>query len=288
VPFERIAILGVGLLGGSLGLAIKARGLAKHVVGYGHRATTLQTAQRIGAIDSASDDAPTAVAGCDLVVLCTPVGLFESLLKQIAPTLSTETLITDVGSTKRSIVASAERLLPDPEKFVGSHPMAGSEKRGVEFARADLFTNALCITTPTANTNPDALFNIEAFWRELGMRTTRLSPDEHDRLLALVSHLPHAVAAALVAVQNDQSLNLAGKGFLDSTRIAGGDPGLWRDIFLDNRDYLNAAIDLLKVRLTDLQRMLQTGQSQPIADSLEQSVRSREQLVNQKLTELDR
>src|ERR1700722_16114021 len=202
MPPKQICILGVGLLGGSIGLAVKSKLNVCRIIGYGHRQSTLDTALKLGAIDLGFTDAGRAVEGCDLVILCTPVGLFPENLAEIAPTLSPEAVVTDVGSTKRSVVDLAGRLLRRPERFVGSHPIAGSDKRGVEFARADLFQKAQCIVTPIASSDPAALAEVEAFWLLLGMRISRLAPDEHDRLLAEVSHLPHAVAAALVAMQS--------------------------------------------------------------------------------------
>jgi hypothetical protein len=170
------------------------------------------------------EDPARAVQGADFVVLCTPVGLLPDLLGRIAPALDAGAIVTDVGSTKATVVRSAERLHPGV-RFVGSHPMAGSEKRGVEHARADLYRGAVCITTPTDRTDPAALEQTEAFWRRLEMRVRRVSPEDHDRLICDVSHLPHAVAAALVTLQRDDALDLAGKGFMDATRIAGGDGG---------------------------------------------------------------
>jgi prephenate dehydrogenase len=165
--------------------------------------------------------------------------------------------------------------------------MAGSEKRGVEFARADLFQGATCITTPTADTSPSALQAVEAFWRTIGMRVTQLSPEDHDRLICDISHLPHALAAALIAMQTEAALPLAGKGFLDSTRIAGGDGGLWRDIFLDNRDNLAASATRLRSRLDELLRMLDAGDADAVRDWLTAAAQRREQLLQQKLRELN-
>ena len=238
----RLSILGVGLLGGSMGLAVRKFAKDCTIVGYGHRASTLDEAMQMGGIDEARQSAAQAVEGSDLVVLCTPVGTFESILREIRPALAPGVLVTDVGSTKRRIVANAESLLPSHASFVGSHPMAGSEKRGVRYATAHLFEGATCITTPTNRTDVGALEKIEAFWRFLGMHVTRLTPEEHDRRLADISHLPHALAAALVTLQDEGSLPLAGKGFLDTTRVAGGDGGLWRDIFLENRDNLRDSV----------------------------------------------
>jgi prephenate dehydrogenase len=256
MQFERLSILGVGLLGGSLGLAVKRLASGCRVVGYGHRPATLQTALQLGAIDEAASEPAVAVAGADCVILCTPVGLFEQLLTRISPALKPGALVTDVGSTKRSVVELAGRLLPSSVRFIGSHPMAGSERRGVEFARADLFDGALCITTPIEQTDRHALETIEQFWMDLGMRILRLTPAEHDRRAALISHLPHAVAAALIAVQDEKTIALSGKGFLDASRIAAGDGALWRDIFLDNADELRAALTQLRAQLNHVESLL--------------------------------
>ena len=266
---KQLSILGVGLLGGSIGLAVRKVASGCRVVGYGHRAETLNEALRVGAIDVASGSAAEAAAGADLVILCTPVGIFEEILTVIGPALAPGAIVTDVGSTKRSVVAAAERLVPTGAAFVGSHPMAGSEKRGVRFATADLFHGAVCITTPTARTQSAALERVERFWESLGMRMARLSPAEHDRRLADISHLPHALAAALVSVQDVASLPLAGKGILDATRIAAGDPGLWRDIFIDNRDNLRESLRRFRSQLDILESSLDTADSESIKTWLE-------------------
>jgi prephenate dehydrogenase len=266
MAFTRISILGVGLLGGSIGLAAKAKLNGCHVKGYGHRQATLDAAINMGALDEGFTQLEPAVRDADLVVLCTPVGLFRPLLAELSPLLGSAMVITDVGSTKRSIVAAAGELLPNPGLFVGSHPMAGSEKRGVQFARADLYEDALCILTPIAGTDSRALSQVDEFWRSLGMRTCQLSPAEHDGRLADVSHLPHALAAALVSMQDEGSFPLAGKGFHDMTRIAGGDGGLWRDILLDNRDNLRLSISRLKDRLDHLLNLMDKDE----ADGLQQ------------------
>lgn len=273
-------------MGGSIGLAVRAAAMPLRIVGYGHRAATLHKAREYGAIDEGYEDLSRAVRDADLVILCTPVGLFGDTLRRIGPELKPGAVVTDVGSTKRSVVRQAEEVLPPGVRFVGSHPMAGSEKRGIEFARADLFQNALCITTPTPRTDAEALKNVEAFWTTIGMRTCRLSPEEHDRLLADVSHLPHAVAAALVGLQEEAALPLAGKGFLDATRIAGGDGGLWRDILLDNRDNVRAAVQRLKNRLDSLATMLERGEEEAVKQWLDAAAARREELVRQKLREL--
>jgi prephenate dehydrogenase len=271
MPFERLSILGVGLLGGSIGLAIKSASSACRIVGYGHRPTTLEAALRLGAIDEIATDPAAAVRGADLIILASPVGIFEQLFDKTKSDMKLGAIVTDVGSTKRSVCRLAEQMLPTGVHFVGSHPMAGSEKRGIDAAKADLFRGALCITTPTTKTDPTALRQVESFWQSLGMRVTRLSPDDHDRLLADVSHLPHLLAAALIAVQSDPAFALAGKGFFDTTRIAGGDGGLWRDIFLDNADNLRISLTKLRQELERFESLLKPEQSGHLKNYLDKA-----------------
>jgi prephenate dehydrogenase len=242
MQLRTVSILGVGLLGGSIGLAVKERISGCRVVGYGHRQSSLDEAVRRGAIDQGCSDPALAVQGADLVILCTPVGVFADMLRGIRPAVG-RALITDVGSTKRSVAKLAGEILSDPSRFVGSHPMDGSEKRGIQFGRADLCDGALCLVTPTERTDPAAVSDVEAFWQVLGMRTLRLSPADHDRRVAQISHLPHALAAVIVGSPEPESLELAGRGFLDLTRIAAGDGALWRDILIDNRDNMRECID---------------------------------------------
>jgi prephenate dehydrogenase len=275
MEFKRLSILGVGLLGGSIGLAVEKLTSGGEIIGYGHRPATLDAAVRSGAIDRGTTSAADAVSDADLVILCTPVGLFRPLLQEIAGSLKAGAIVTDVGSTKRSVVGLAEELLPAGVHFVGSHPMAGSEKRGVTFARADLFAGALCILTPTDRTNPGALAKVENFWSELGMRTKRLSPNDHDRLVCDISHLPHAVAASLVAMQSDEALELAGKGFQDTTRVAAGDAGLWRDILLDTADCVKSSIARLRLQLDELEKRLDPKHGQALFDWLQSAADKR-------------
>ena len=279
--FNRLSILGVGLLGGSIGLAVKSIAKSCQIVGYGHRDASIGKALAMGAIDRGFASARQAVQDAALVLVCTPVGTFQSIFQEIANSLSPGAIVTDVGSTKRSAVRLAEELLPGHVRFVGSHPMAGSEKRGVESARADLFNGATCVVTPTDRTDPQALGAVEEFWRELGMTITRCSPEEHDRLVGSISHLPHALAAALVRIQNPQAIALAGKGFLDTTRIAAGDPGLWRDILIDNADNVRAAIDVLQAELSNLKSLLDPTAHEQLRAWLESAASARKQLSSE-------
>lgn len=284
---KRLTILGVGLLGGSIGLALKSAVSDCQIVGYGHRDSTLEMAKQVGAIDIGTTDPAAAVEGSELVILCTPVLTFGPLLGQIAGNLRGGAIVTDVGSTKRSVVEAAEAILPSGVHFIGSHPMAGSEKRGVEFARTDLFRGALCILTPTKDTRADVIWRAENFWKLLGMRVTKMSPGDHDRLLADVSHLPHITAAALVAMQEDLGLDLCGKGFLDTTRVAGGDGALWRDILVDNRDNVRGSILRLREQFDRLLELMERGDSEPLRQWLDAAAKRREELMRKKLREMD-
>jgi prephenate dehydrogenase len=284
---RQLTILGVGLLGGSIGLAVRSAMPKVRIIGCSHRRETLEKAMAIGAIDAIEMEPAPAMKGSDLVILCTPVGIFEQLFTEIGQSMPAGAIVTDVGSTKRSVVHLAEKLLPKNVDFVGSHPIAGSEKRGVEFSRADLFSNRLCIITPTKQTKKPAMEKVEKFWQSLGMRTTRISPDDHDRLLADVSHLPHLLAAALVAMQEDAGLELSGKGFLDTTRIAGGDGALWRDIFLDNADNLKAGLKRLKSQLAAVESMLDSKSQDELKDWLDAAAQRREKLLKKKLREIN-
>src|SRR5690606_16375207 len=209
----------------------------------------------------------------------------ENLLEQIGPALKPGAIVSDVGSTKASVVSAAERILPEGVHFVGSHPMAGSEKRGVEFARTDLLHNALCILTPTERTDRAALSRVQQFWQTLGMRTTQMPPEEHDARLADVSHLPHVLAAALVAIQEDLSLDLCGKGFLDTTRIAGGDGDLWRDILLDNRVNLRNGIERMRAQLQHVLGLIDSADGEALSQWLQANADRRSALAERKLRE---
>lgn len=286
MQLRRLSIIGVGLLGGSIGLAARSALKSVKITGYGHRPQTLRRAREIGAIDEECADLTQAVNEADLTILCTPVGLFSEMLAKMSQGLKPGAIVTDVGSTKESVVREADKLLPKNIYFVGSHPMAGSEKRGVEFARADLFQNALCILTPTRTTDPDALKTVQDLWQALGMRLHQMSPADHDLALAQVSHLPHAMAAALVSMQSPQAIELAGKGFLDTTRIASGDGTLWRDIFHDNAPNMRKALAQLRAALDCFESLLDPAKASELRDWLDAQAQVRQRLLAQKFREL--
>jgi prephenate dehydrogenase len=239
---DRLCIVGVGLIGGSIGMAVRQRGLAKHVVGVGRHAERLQVALQTGALDEATTSLQEGVTDADMVVVCTPVGLIMPTIRLFHPWLRSECVVTDVGSVKNAIVQQAADLLC--ERFVGGHPMAGSEQTGVHNARADLFEGTTWALTPTERSSQDAVQRVSALAQGVGAQVILADPDEHDRAVALTSHLPHALALALVHVaENTPYPQLIGGSFRDGTRVAASSPELWRDIFLHNREHVLWAID---------------------------------------------
>lgn len=262
--FSHITIIGVGLLGGSIGQAARRRWPNIHIAGVGRRESSLQDAMDVGAIDSMHLAARECVDKSDLVILATPVGAFETILRDIQPHLRSDALVTDVGSTKQEVVCVAERVLGAGGAFVGSHPMAGTEKKGPRFSDPDLLPGAMCILTPTAATPKARVARIERFWADLGMTTCRMTPAEHDRAVARVSHLPHIAAAMLMLIPEDADLNIAATGLRDTTRLAGGDPEMWRDITTSNREQITAALDALDNLSREFRAMLDDGDARTI------------------------
>lgn len=259
LPFRTVSIIGVGLIGGSLGLALRRRQLARRVVGVGRRQARLDRAVALGAIDEGTVDVAAGVRDAELVVLATPVGAMVALAREAAQAVARGTLLTDVGSTKALLARELDALSAQGFRYVGSHPMAGSERQGVEEAQAGLFEGALCFVTPTRHTEPRALAAVQGLWQAVGARVRVLEPATHDRLLAMASHLPHLVAAALVNVMTPEALACAGPGFRDTTRVASGDPLMWADLCLQNRDRLLDALGAMEAQLQTLRRILDDG-----------------------------
>jgi prephenate dehydrogenase len=253
--FDQITIVGVGLIGGSVGLAAKARGVARRVVGFDR--APLATALRLGVVDRAATDITDAARDSELIVVCTPVDRIAGVIVRVAAHAATGTIFTDGGSTKAGIVKVVKGILPAGVEYVPAHPVAGSEKNGVENARADLFADRLTVLTPQAPS--PAAEKIAAFWKALGSRVAVMSPEDHDRTFAATSHLPHAVAATLAGITPVEWLPLSAGGFRDTTRIAGGDPELWAAIFRANRDEVLAAVDRFAARLGDFRNLLESG-----------------------------
>ncbi len=257
--FKRISIVGVGLLGGSIGMAALERHLCEEVVGIGRTLTSLQEAERQGAISRGTVSLTDGIAGADLIILCTPVRRIIEILPEIVAAAPGGAIITDVGSTKATICQRGDDLTRGTEKyFIGSHPMAGSEKSGVRFARPRLFEESTCFVTRTAETNTEAFAKVTALWHALGSRIVVSRPERHDRLTAIISHLPHLAAVALIrAVQNfneDRNLirGIIGNGFRDTTRIAAGNTEMWEDICMDNLQEIAGARHVLEQSLAEL------------------------------------
>ncbi len=257
---ETLTIVGVGLIGGSVGLAAKARGVARRVIGVGRDERTLARAASAGAIDSFTKNLADGASAADLVVVCTPVDRVAADVLTAAAAAPPRSVVTDAGSTKGNIVRALNGKMPaKAAPFVGSHPLAGSEKKGAAHARADLFADRLVVVTPTAETDLEAAAVVDLFWQSLGARVVRMDPFEHDEAVAVTSHLPHAAASGLAAITPVGWLALTAGGFRDATRIAAADPELWAAIFEANREAVLAAADRFAGRMAEFRRALEAG-----------------------------
>jgi prephenate dehydrogenase len=263
-PLRKVAIVGVGLIGGSIGLALRSRRAAAEVIGVGRDTGSLAEAMERGAIDRATTDLQDGLEASDVVVVCTPVNRVVEDVRRCAEATGPDVLITDAGSSKRQIVEVLERQPRCATVFVGAHPIAGSERRGVTHARADLFDGRPCVLTPTSRTPGDRLRRARQFWASIGCRVLEMGPAEHDEVLAYTSHLPHALAAALAATVPVDWLPLAAGAYRDGTRVSAADTGLWAAIFRDNRGPLLKALDSLRERLASFQYALMTDDEEAI------------------------
>lgn len=281
---RRLGIVGVGLLGGSLGLVARRDGLADEVVGVGRTRQNLDVALERGCIDRASTSID-ALAGADLVVIATPIGALAAAAGAVAPHLAEGAIVTDVGSSKASVVRDCTVALGGAGRFVGSHPIAGMETSGASAARLDLFRGARCVVTPVADTDPGALASVKELWTALGMDVAEMSPEQHDRVLALTSHLPHVAAWALArAVEGGRSgevdpLEFFGPSLRDMTRIAGASVEMWRDILLANRDAVLEQIDVLRARVDDLAAAVDASDGGALEAFLQQAADLRRDLM---------
>ena len=244
--FNKVAIIGTGLIGGSMALDIKKKRLAHQIIGVSRHKNTLIRAIKGRVIDKGSQHL-SVIQGADLVVLATPVNTILNLAATISQFIKKDCIVTDVGSTKQAIVSKLSNIFPN---YVGSHPLAGSEKRGLTNAQADIFKDSLCILTPTKNTPPKVLKRIKDLWNQLGARVVVMNPDTHDRILSFVSHLPHSIAFSLISTVPDKYLKFAANGLKDTTRIALSDSRLWVDIFLSNRKNMLESIQSFQDKLS--------------------------------------
>ena len=280
---ERLAIVGVGLLGGSLAKAARRHAIAREIVGIGRNEGRMRPAVTDGTLDGATTDLAAGLRGADRIVLAATVLANEQLLPAVWQAAAPGAIITDVGSTKRGIVTMAERLAPGRREvqFVGSHPMAGSEKAGYAVSRVDLFQGATVVVTPGESSTPAAVKSVSELWAAAGARVVTLEPDAHDRAVAAISHLPHGVAWArveAVARFEPEAFAVAARGFKDTTRIAASDPDVWREILLANRDAVAASVAAFRVALDDLERLVAQGDGEALTALLARVKAVREKL----------
>jgi len=286
VLFEQLTIIGVGLIGGSLGLAARQAKLVGHVVGHGRRRDSLQKAVSLKAIDRYCLSLSEAVADADLIILATPVGTFEKTLALMSSHLKEGVIVSDVGSVKGALVEVLSQLTPDRVAFVGAHPIAGREKSGVMAATPTLFNGACTIVTPTAQTDPQALKRVCRFWEALGARVSTLDPFEHDRILAAVSHLPHLLAYALMETLHHPRISpldpvqYSAGGLRDFTRIAGSSAEMWRDIFLQNRSAVIETIDAYQESVERIKKNILRGDGQALTEIFERAKAIRKQVTD--------
>jgi cyclohexadieny/prephenate dehydrogenase len=266
--FDAVAVVGVGLIGGSVGLAAKARAATRRVIGIGRHPDSLAQAQELGAVDEFTTDLAQGVRSADVVVFCSPVDRIARQVREAAQYAMPGALFTDAGSTKGNIVRDLDGKLPDHVKFVGAHPLAGSEKQGVVNATADLFDGRVCVITPTANSTPWAVERATLFWQALGSEVKTLTPEEHDLALATTSHVPHMVAAVLAAQLPKKWQAFAASGFKDTTRIAAGDPALWMAIARENAAALSLALERFDEDLQKLRRAVLNQNEDALTDIL--------------------
>lgn len=272
--FNKVAIVGTGLIGGSIALAIKKQGLASEVIGVCRHKNSLLLAKRKGAIDRGSLSLGI-IKEADLLILATPVNTIINLAPRISQIVRKDCIVSDVGSTKEEIVACLEKEFPN---YVGSHPLAGSEKRGIINAHPDLFKDSLCILTPARNKNNKALNKLNLLWQRLGAKTVLLSPRAHDKILSFVSHLPHIAAFSLIGIIPSQYLRFASTGLKDTTRIAASETELWADILLSNKKNIIKTMGLLESNMSRVKSALQKKDRKRLAQIIKKAKVKRENL----------
>lgn len=281
VRFNTVTVIGVGLLGGSLGLALRERGLAGRIRGVGHRRSSLDAALRRGAIDTAHEDLAEGAADADLIVVCTPAAVALAQLAEIRAHCRADAVVTDVASTKSRICAAGRALWPEPSRFVGGHPMAGSEKHGPEHAVATLYEGSVTFVEPAAGHDPHAYAEVRGLWEALGSRTVEIAPDDHDAVVARTSHIPHIAAAclALLAAEQPGARAAAGGGFRDTTRVAAGRPEIWRDICLTNAESIGAGLEALSKLIAEAADAIGRGDAAALAAFFQRAGEARRQVT---------
>ncbi len=271
--YDRVALIGLGLIASSMFWAIKRAGLAGEVTGYARSEATRDTARTIGLCDRVCDTAQEAVEGADLVVLCVPVGAMGAVAQDIAPMLKPGATVTDVGSVKRSVIEAVSPHIPEGVHFIPAHPLAGTEHSGPEAGFAELFDNRWCLLVPVEGSDPEAIAQLRALWEGMGANVDEMDADHHDLVLAVTSHAPHLIAYTMVGVADDlrrvtdsEVIKYSAAGFRDFTRIAASDPTMWRDVFLTNKDATLEILGRFTEELFALQRAIRTGDGEHLFD----------------------
>ncbi|VAV94473.1 Cyclohexadienyl dehydrogenase [hydrothermal vent metagenome] len=284
--FDRVCLIGLGLIGSSLGAAIHKFGLADHVSGYARSKETRDTAVKIGFVDSIHETAAQAAANADLIIICAPIGAMEAITREIAPVLKDGSILTDVGSVKKAVVAAIEPHLQNTVHFIPGHPIAGSEKSGPESGFAELFTNRWCILTPLENSDQTAVDKLRDFWLALGSPVEIMTPSHHDNVLAITSHLPHLIAYSIVSTASDlenvtqsEVIKFSAGGFRDFTRIAASDPTMWRDVFLTNKEAVLEMLGRFSEDLSALQRSIRWSDGDALFDLFTRSRETRRGII---------
>ncbi|MBI4745706.1 MAG: prephenate dehydrogenase/arogenate dehydrogenase family protein [Deltaproteobacteria bacterium] len=283
--FKKLTIIGVGLIGGSLAMALRKKGMVGEIVGVGRSISNLELAVKLDVIDKFTTDPAAGVMGADLVVVATPVASMAEMMKKIAPYLKEGALVTDVGSVKGAVVKEAEKLIPSGVYFIGGHPIAGTEESGVCAAFPTLFEKNRCILTPTAKTEREALKKVKEIWEAAGSEVILMDAEKHDSILAAVSHLPHVIAYSLVNTVDDVKdfeesiLSYSAGGFRDFTRIASSSPEMWRDICLLNRDAIIDMITRFEKSLTKLKGYIKESNGHEIFKEFDRSKKARDSIV---------
>jgi len=280
---KQITVVGLGLLGGSISLAVLRSFARARVVGYAHRASTRARARQLAVATEVTGSLRSSVVDADLVILATPICTFEAIFGEIADVLPSGCIVTDVGSTKVLPHRWAASTLPKKVHYVGSHPIAGSEQRSIEFARDDLFDRAICILTTTGKSNQRAVQTLRKFWSQLGCTLDSMTPAEHDRVFANVSHLPHVTAVALTNASKDEDLKFCGRGFIDTSRIASGPANIWADVLLTNAKNATRGIDKVIGELTRLSKAIDKGNRKQIEALLAKAGAKRAALIEYKI-----
>lgn len=273
MTYQRVALIGLGLIAGSMSLALRRSGFEGEIVGSARTAETRATAREIGLVDQVYETAREAAENADLIVLCVPVGVMGAVAKEIAPVLKPGATVSDVGSVKAAVIDAVADHIPAGVHFVPAHPMAGTEHSGPRSGFAELFDNRWCLIVPPEGTDQDAVAALEAFWKRLGSDTEVMDVAHHDLLCAIVSHIPHLIAYTMVGVADDfrriseqEVVKFSAAGFRDFTRIAASDPTMWRDVFLTNKDATLEILGRFTEELFALQRAIRTGDGNHLHD----------------------